>query len=253
MPHPASVTHPRFLDAGEAALVVEFGDAVDPALNDRVLALDAALRASPPPGLAETVPTYRSLMLHYDPLAIGRADLVGAVEDALGREGPRRDGGAGRTWILPCCYDPALAEDIGEAAQALGITPERLAERHAGAAYRVYMYGFAPGFAYLGGLPEELAGPRRPSPRPPHPENAVMIGGGLAAVATVPMPTGWYVIGRTPERLYAPERASPFLVEGGDTLRFEAVDAAAFADLDRRARAGETVSRAGETRTGRPA
>ncbi len=69
---------------------------------------------------------------------------------------------------------------------------------HAGATYRVYMYGFAPGFAYLGGLPKALAVPRRASPRPPHPRNAVVIGGGLAAVATVPMPTGWYVIGATP-------------------------------------------------------
>jgi allophanate hydrolase subunit 1 len=105
------------------------------------------------------------------------------------------------------------------------------------------MYGFAPGFAYLGGLPEALALPRRASPRPPHPRNAVMVGGGLAAVATFPMPTGWYVIGRTPERLYAPEREPAFLVESGDGLRFEPIDAATFAALDRRAAAGEVVAR----------
>jgi KipI family sensor histidine kinase inhibitor len=233
-------TAPRFLDAGEAALVVEFGSSVDPATSERVFALDDALRRASPEGFRESVPTYRSLMIHYDPLVLDRARLVAEVEARLGQaSGPR----AGRTWAMPCCYDPALAEDIAAFAALAGLAPEEVAARHAASAYRVYMYGFAPGFAYLGGLPHALALPRRASPRPPHPRNAVMVGGGLAAVATVPMPTGWYVIGLTPERLYAPERATAFLVEGGDTLRFEPVDAATFASLDRRAAAGEVVAR----------
>ncbi|GJD97855.1 5-oxoprolinase subunit B family protein [Methylobacterium iners] len=239
-PEPQETT-PRFLDAGEAALVVEFGSRVDPATNERVLALDDALRLAPPEGLRECVPTYRSLMIHYDPLVLDRAALVARVEADLRRpSGPRR---AGRTWAMPCCYDPALAEDIAAFGALAGLSAEEVAARHASAEYRVYMYGFAPGFAYLGGLPEALALPRRASPRPPHPRNAVMVGGGLAAVATFPMPTGWYVIGRTPERLYAPEREPAFLVEGGDGLRFEPVDAATFAALDRRAAAGEVVAR----------
>lgn len=232
---------PRFLDAGEAALVVEFGARVDPATSERVLALDDALRAAPTEGLRETVPTYRSLMIHYDPLVLDRGGLVDHVTTLLQRaSGAQR---TGCTWTLPCCYDPALGEDIAEVADLAGVSVEGLAELHAGADYRVYMYGFAPGFAYLGGLPEPLAVPRRASPRPAHPRSAVMIGGGLAAVASVPMPTGWYVVGRTPERLYAPERDRAFLVEGGDTLRFEAIDSATFADLDRRAAAGEIVAR----------
>ncbi len=105
------------------------------------------------------------------------------------------------------------------------------------------MYGFAPGFAYLGGLPEVLAVPRRASPRPPHPANAVMIGGGLAAVATVPMPTGWYVLGATPCRLYAPERDESFFVRPGDEIRFEAIDAATYSGLAAREAAGERVAR----------
>ena len=232
---------PRFLDAGEAALVVEFGRQVDPATSERVFALDDALRVASPEGLRETVPTYRSLMIHYDPLALGRAALVDHVRPLLRRAKatPR----VGSVWMLPCCYDPALGEDIAEAAVLADVSVEDLIALHAGADYRVYMYGFAPGFAYLGGLPERLALPRRMSPRAPHPRNAIMIGGGLAAVASVPMPTGWYVVGRTPERLYAPERDPAFLVEGGDTLRFEAVDGATFAELDRRAAAGESVAR----------
>ncbi|SFM66708.1 5-oxoprolinase subunit B family protein [Methylobacterium pseudosasicola] len=234
---------PRLLDAGEAALVVEFGTTVDPALSDRVLALDEALAADPPQGLRERVPTYRSLMLHYDPLVLDRARLVDHVlrltENAAERTG------AATLWTLPCCYDAPHGEDVVELAGRAGLSPEAVVALHAGATYRVYMYGFAPGFAYLGGLPEDLAVPRRASPRPPHPRNAVVVGGGLAAVATVPMPTGWYVVGATPSRLYAPERAKSFFVAAGDAIRFEPVDAATFDALAAREASGEPVARQG--------
>ncbi|GLK69657.1 5-oxoprolinase subunit B family protein [Hansschlegelia plantiphila] len=234
---------PRFLDAGEAALVVEFGEIVDPAISDRVLALDAALSADPPDGLLELVPTYRSLMIHYDPLVIDREALVARAGEAAARasDGARP---SVRAWLMPCCYDAELAEDLGEVAEALGLPAEEVVTRHAGADYRVAMYGFAPGFAYLGGLPETLAVPRRRTPRPPHPTGAVMVGGGLAAIATFPMPTGWHVVGRTPERLYAPERAEAFLLAPGDALRFEPVDVATFRALERRAATGEIVAQA---------
>ncbi|WP_336486720.1 5-oxoprolinase subunit B family protein [Methylobacterium nigriterrae] len=235
------IAPPRYLDAGEAALVVEFGASVDPAINDRVLALDAALSARPPDGLSETVPTYRSLMIHYDPLVLTRAALVGAVEGMLAEAGAARR--EGRRWTIPCCYDPAFGEDLAEAAALAGLDAASAAALHAGAEYRVYMYGFAPGFAYLGGLPKALAVPRRPRPRPPHPPGAVLIGGGLAAIGTFPMPTGWYVLARTPERLFAEARDPAFLIESGDALSFEPVGASAFADLERRAAAGEIVAR----------
>lgn len=239
--NPPPTRAPRLLDVGEAALVVEFGSTVDPATNDRVVALDTALRDAGVAGLRECVPTYRSLMIHYDPLVIDRARLGDVVTDLLARVGPCAR--AGRLWTLPCCYDPALAEDLAAVAAWAGVPAAEVAARHAGSDYRVYMYGFAPGFAYLGGLAADLGIPRRESPRAPHPANALLIGGGLAAVATVPMPTGWYVIGRTPERLYSASRERTFLVETGDTLRFEAIDAATFAALDGRAAGGETVAR----------
>ncbi|MBE7244604.1 MAG: allophanate hydrolase subunit 1 [Actinomycetospora chiangmaiensis] len=237
----ATPDEPRILDAGEAALVVEFGTTVDPAISDRVLALDDALGADPPEGLRERVPTYRSLMLHYDPLVLDRDVLVARVRSLAAGAVDRA--GSPALWVLPCCYEAAHGEDIAEAAERAGLSPEALVSTHAAATYRVYMYGFAPGFAYLGGLPEALKVPRRASPRPPHPRNAVMIGGGLAAVATVPMPTGWYVLGATPARLYAPEREPSFFVAAGDLIRFEAVDAATFDTLTAREAAGEPVAR----------
>ncbi len=232
---------PLFLDAGEAALVVEFGRIVDPAISERVLALDAALAAEPPEGLRELVPTYRSLMIHYDPLQLDRARLVALVEDRLATAVVASRAAA--HWTLPCCYDLPHGEDLAEMAALMGLTADEAATIHASVDYRIYMYGFSPGFTYLGGLPEAIAISRRTRPRPPHDSKAVLVGGGLSAIASFSMPTGWYVVGRTPERLYAPERANAFLFEPGDSLRFESVDLATFALLDARAEAGEIIAR----------
>jgi len=232
---------PRFLDAGEAALVVEFGETVDPAINDRVLALDAALRADPPAGTRECVPTYRSLMIHYDPLQVDRETLVATVRRMM--TGLAEWRGEGTVWTLPCCYDPALAEDLDEAAGILGLTPDQAIALHMKATYRVYMCGFTPGQTYLGGVPEPLKISRRATPRPPHSAGAVLIGGGLCTVAPFMMPTGWYVIGRTPERLFAAERKDAFLIQAGDLLRFEPIDLVTFRNLEQRAAGGEVVAR----------
>ena len=231
---------PRCLDAGEAALVVEFGDSVDPSINASVLALDAALRAAPLGGIIETVPTYRSLMIHYDPLALARVALIAHVE-AL--ESGAQESAPSVRWIIPCCYEPPHGEDLAAAGAALSLPPERVAALHAGADYRAYMYGFAPGWCYLGGLPAALAVPRRAAPRGPTPQGAVLIGGGLSLIGADPMPTGWYVIGRTPERLFAPGREPSFFVEVGDALRFEPIDETTFRALEERSARGEIVAR----------
>ncbi|MFN3577738.1 MAG: carboxyltransferase domain-containing protein, partial [Tabrizicola sp.] len=135
-----------------------------------------------------------------------------------------------------------LAEDLAEAAALAGITPERLCALHTGADWRVAMFGFAPGFAYLSGCPDALAVPRRAAPRPPCPPGSVMIAAGQSLIAPTPMPTGWYVIGRTPLATFRPEAADPFPLSVGDAVTFEPVDAAAFAALSRRAAAGEFVA-----------
>jgi inhibitor of KinA len=236
-----SSRYPRFLDAGEAALVIELGDAVDPAVNAQVLALDEAILARSLPGVCETVPTFRSLMIHYDPVMLDRNTLVRAVQ-ALEASHPRSREPK-TLWTFPCCYEPACAEDLLEIAELTKLPPERVISLHSGATYRVYMYGFAPGFCYLGGVPEPLQISRREKPRPPHPPNTILLGGGLTLVTTFSMPTGWYLIGRTPERMFAPARDPAFLVEVGDTLEFEPIDAATYAALDERVAAGEVVAR----------
>jgi KipI family sensor histidine kinase inhibitor len=236
---------PRYLDAGETALVVEFGTTVDPQINDRVLALDAAFAALKLEGVRETVPTYRSLMIHYDPLVIDRAAIIAAVESLeaapVGSSAPKSH------WLIPCCYAHEYAEDLTRIAEMTKLSEERVVALHTGARYRVYMYGFAPGFCYLGGVPKELIVSRREMPRPPHPTNVVLLGGGLTLITTFSMPTGWWLIGRSPERMFSLKRESNFFVEVGDTLQFVPVDAATFVALDARAEAGEVVSRKAAT------
>jgi inhibitor of KinA len=235
------VTRARYLDAGEAALVVEFGAEVDPAINERVLALDAALTELALDGVRETVPTYRSLMVHYDPLVLTRGQLIAAIESNEAR--PTAPRPAAALWTIPCCYDPAMGEDIVAVSATTGLNLERVVALHSGATYRVYMYGFAPGFCYLGGVPKELAISRRATPRPPHPPNTVLLGGGLTLVATFAMPTGWWIMGRTPERMFALERNPVFLVGVGDALRFEPVDRSTYEALEARAIRGEVVAK----------
>lgn len=237
---------PRFRDCGEAMLVVEFGDTIDPALGARVVALDAAMSAAAVPGVIETVPTFRSLAVHYDPLAIDRDTLIArvrALEDTAEREVR-----AARCWVLPASFEGARAEDLAEAAARLGLTPERLVALLCGDRLRLAMYGFAPGFAYLGGPAPELAISRRTSPRPPHPENAILIAGGMAAVARHPMPTGWWVVGTSAERTLDLGRDPSLVFAAGDEIRFEPVDAATFAALTARVAAGEIVARREEGR-----
>lgn len=231
---------PRFLDAGETALVVEFGQTIDAAINARVLALDAAIAAKSVPGLLEQVPTYRSLMLHYNPLVISRTELVAAVNGCLRAAAPAPV--ARRIWTLPACYDPEFAVDLAHVSAVTGLAPAEVIAAHATAHYPVCMYGFAPGWAYLSGLPPTLTLPRRSSPRAHIPAGSLIIAGGQAIVATMAMPSGWHILGRTPERLFRPKRDPAFLVEVGDVLTFEPVSRATYEQLLQRAEAGATLA-----------
>src|SRR5262249_41444491 len=160
---------PRFLPAGDTALVVEFGDRVDAHLSALVLALAQKLEAAALAGVVETVPTFRSLMVHYDPLQTSHADLRRAIAPLLqGLEAapiagrPRR--GAGR-WRFPAGSAGSLGFDLADVAQRPGLAPAQVVERHSQTSQLVYMMGFLPGLPYLGGLSGEFALPRRENPR----------------------------------------------------------------------------------------
>jgi inhibitor of KinA len=233
---------PRFLPVGESALVVEFGATIDPKIHDCVLALNEAIQQGNIEGVTETVPTYRSLMIHFDPHRLTAEGLIDAVAKLRYEAMPLRMGR--QRWHIPACYDPPHGEDIAEAAALLGLPQERVISLHLGALYRVYMYGFAPGYTFLGGLPKELTLPRRAVPRAPAPAGSLLIAGVQALIASCAMPTGWYGIGRTPVKMFDPSRTPTFLANIGDEICFERIDLAAFDAFCRQAEAGELVATA---------
>ncbi len=216
----------RFTTAGDTAFNVEFGEAIDRATNARVMALHARLKAEPPPGLVETVPTFRSLLVVYDPVATGRREMQSAVEAALA--GSDAATAEGRLWRLPVCYAPDLGPDLEELAGGLGLTVDQVAELHGSTEYFVYMLGFMPGFGYMGDLPAELERPRRTEPRVRVPAGSVAVAGRLTTVYPWESPGGWHLIGRCPVPLYDAGRPAPVLLAAGDRVRFEAVDRATF-------------------------
>ena len=227
----------RFLSAGDRALVVEFGDRVDRALSDDVLRLDASLRSTGLAGVVETVPTFRSLMVHYDPLVTSRAELEQAIAVLLDRRsGLCRDA---TLWRVPVCYEGEFAPDLAEVARLTELTPREVVGLHSAVRYHVYMLGFLPGFPYLGDLPPQLALPRRADPRVRVPAGSVLIATTLTAIYPYESPGGWHLIGATPIRLFDPERPRPALLAPGDIVRFEPIDPASFASIKKAADSGD--------------
>jgi KipI family sensor histidine kinase inhibitor len=229
---------PLILPCGDAALTVEFGREIDPAVNARVLALDARMEGLA--GVVETVPTYRSLLVHYDPEAIEFHAFAAALLD-LAADLPET-AREGRLWRIPVVYGGEFGIDLEETARRHGITPDELVGRHSAPVYRVYMSGFLPGFAYLGGLDPSIATPRRESPRAKTPAGTISIGGVQALVASIEAPSGWHLLGRTPVRNFMLGRDPVFILEPGDRVVFEPLAAERWEALDRAAEAGDLVA-----------
>ncbi|AIB13678.1 allophanate hydrolase (plasmid) [Azospirillum argentinense] len=226
----------RFTTAGDTAFNVEFGEGIDRPTNARVMALHARLKTAAPPGLVETVPTFRSLQVVYDPAVTSRREVQAAVEAELAHAGDAP--AEGTLWRLPVCYDAELGPDLAELSASLGLSAERLIDLHGSTEYFVYMLGFMPGFAYMGDLPAELEKPRRSEPRVRVPAGSVATAGRLTTVYPWESPGGWHLIGRCPVPLYDGARPSPVLLAAGDRVRFEAVDRARFDALSAEAAAG---------------
>lgn len=228
---------PRFTPAGDAALVVEFGRSVSRALNKRVRDLDSALRSNALPEVIATIPAYTSLLIYYNPNLARFGGLVDKLQEFLlatqDQVPPRR------RWMLPVCYGGEIGFDLETIADQLRLPAAEVVAVHAATEYMVYMIGFSPGFAYLGELPAQLSIPRKAAIVPDIPPGTIQIGGVQTAISSMPMPTGWYVIGQTPVMLFDIRRKNPFLLEAGDLVRFVPIRADEFHTLSEAANRGE--------------
>lgn len=238
----STVSSPRFLDAGDAAFTVEFGDRIAPELRVAVSTLDQAIaRARQAGGLAgviETMPTFRSLTVFYDPLQTARQTVEAEVCRLL--QAPVGGSAApGRRWRLPVCYEGDCGPDLVETARAAGLHVDDVVALHSGTPLQVYMLGFLPGFPFMGDLPAPLHRPRRPQPRVRVPAGSVSMAGSLCAIYPWESPGGWHLLGRCPVPLFDVQRETPALLAPGDHVAFVPVSWPEYQRLDASARAGD--------------
>lgn len=212
-----------FLPAGDVALLVQFDADVGAALSQRIRALDALIGREIA-GIVETVPSFKALLVYYDPALIGYEALCQAITARSARATPAVLP-ASRRVELPCCYrDAELGFDLDAVAARLRLPVEEVIRLQAGVDYLVYFIGFAPGQPYLTGMPDELAIPRLETPRTTTPQGSVGIGGTQCCVYSVESPGGFWVLGRTPVKLYDPGARAPVLLQAGDRVRFVEID-----------------------------
>jgi KipI family sensor histidine kinase inhibitor len=236
----ATLSPPRLLPSGDSAITVEFSRNIDDAANQRVLALDQTLVREPVSGVTETVPTYRSLLVHYDPVQID-FDSLSEKLAALARL-PVPPTTKTRRWRIPVVYGGEHGIDLEDVARTLKTTPDDIVARHVAGDYRVAMIGFTPGWSYLSGLEDFLHMPRRQNPRLLTPAGTISIGGVQTGIQCLAGPSGWHLLGRTAVRTYQLHRDPIFLLEPGDRVTFSAIDAKTFVEQDRAAEAGEIVA-----------
>jgi inhibitor of KinA len=213
--------------AGERSLRVAVGEGISEATRRRVLGAYRRLRAAGIPGLLDVTPAFATLLLTFDAGSLDPAQAEDRVARALEGLGAGEEA-SGRSVEIPVCYEGDLAPDLDDVARLHDLSPGEAAGLHASADYVVHFLGFSPGFPYLGGLPERLATPRLERPRVRVPPGSVGIAGQQTGVYPNATPGGWRLVGRTPLRLFAPERDPPALLALGDHVRFVPISRAQF-------------------------
>lgn len=220
----------RFRTAGDRGLLVEYGDVIDPEVNNKVRSMAIVMEDNPSQGVTEIIPTYRSLLIIYDPATTHPAKLQNMLETLEARLGEIKIPPP-RTVEIPVCYGGEFGPDIDTVAGMHNLTVEEVIKLHCEPQYPIYMVGFTPGFPFLGGLSEKLHTPRLETPRTLVPEGSVGIANNQTGIYPIASPGGWQLIGRTPVKLFAPARRNPFLYQAGDRIKFKAISAEKYARL----------------------
>jgi len=209
----------RIVPAGDSAVIVEFDARIDAGVNAQVIAVAEALQAASLGGVRDVVPTYRSVAIYFDPLRTDSDALAALIE----REAARfhlAPAAARAPVRIPVCYGGEFGPDLPDVAAFAHMQDADVIRIHSAKAYRVFMLGFVPGFAYMGVVDDVIAMPRHATPRVRVPAGSVGIAGVQTGVYPTETPGGWRLIGRTPVRPFDPARAEPFLLKAGDTVEF---------------------------------
>jgi KipI family sensor histidine kinase inhibitor len=224
---------PVYRIAGDRGLLLELGDGIDPHVNRAVRKMSLAIEREGIPGILEVIPTYRSILLVYDPMRI-RPHEIRRIVSQLDLATSEATLPPPRKVEIPVCYGGEFGPDMEFVASYTGLTVEEVIEIHSAPLYQIYMMGFTPGFPFLGGLPQVLTTPRLPTPRVQVPAGSVAIAANQTGIYPIASPGGWRLIGRTPLRLFFPERAEPFLYRPGDFIKFRPITPEEFQEILKR-------------------
>ena len=213
---------PRFLLAGDSGLLVEFGASIDPEINRKVRQIFLSLEETPIEGVIEVIPTYRSILISYNPFQTGPETLKRKILD---RENNLERGEIPppETVEIQVTYGDEFGPDLEFVAQYNKLTPEEVIQIHTSGTYLIYMLGFTPGFPFLGGLSEKIFTPRLENPRQLVPAGSVGIANNQTGIYSIDSPGGWQLIGKTPIKLYDPTGSPPILLKAGNYLKFKSV------------------------------
>jgi inhibitor of KinA len=212
----------RIVPDGDAAILVELPQVVDPAANAWCVALADPVRQRGEPAVRDVVPGYCSVTVYFDPLRINaewlEQEIRNCAETLTPAERPK-----GATIEIPVCYGGDHGPDLDAVAHFAGSTGADVVARHTAVTYRVFMIGFLPGFPYMGEVDARIAAPRRSTPRVAVPAGAVAIAGSQTGIYPQASPGGWNVVGRTPLRMFDGSRPDPCALRVGDSVRFRAI------------------------------
>jgi inhibitor of KinA len=204
---------------GDRGLLLELGDEISLEVNKKVRRMALAIQSEPIEGIIETVPTYRSLLILYNPLLISIETLrkrLEKIEEDL-RQIPLPEPKLNR---IPAVYGGSYGPDLEDVAAYHRISPEEVIRLHCSKPYLIYMIGFMPGYPYMGELPDALETPRLKTPRLFVPAGSVAIAQKQTGIYSVGSPGGWRIIGRTPVKVFDPQKEPPVLLQMGDHVQF---------------------------------
>ncbi|MEE4193771.1 MAG: 5-oxoprolinase subunit PxpB [Anaerolineae bacterium] len=214
-----NITYPRILPSGDAAFTVEFGNGIDLKLNRKVYALEYAIQRASFTGVIEMIPSYRSLLVRFNPYQCPQSQMEEQIESLLSSLSVM-DENPYQVIEIPVHYGGEDGPDLDFVAEHNGLTAQQVVEIHTSCTYPIYMMGFTPGFPYLGGMDPRIAAPRLENPRTLVPAGSVGIAGEQTGIYSINSPGGWRLIGKTEVKLFDPKNESPFLLSPGDHIRF---------------------------------